>query len=207
MLANLNRTIILDSGNSLYEQMKRCLDVSLSLAALVTLLPLIALCALAIRLDSPGPAFFSQRRVGRESREFALLKLRTMRMNSEESGPQWAAKNDHRITRIGRLLRRYRLDELPQLWNVVKGEMSLVGPRPERKIFVERFSMEMPEFRFRTLVLPGLTGWAQVNGGYDLDPAKKLELDLHYIRHRSLWFDLIILLRTVPIVVGGAGAR
>lgn len=201
------RDMVVVSRYTPYDYVKRCLDLLLALIGIVASSPLVMLCAIAIKLDSYGPVFFTQERVGKDNRVFTIYKLRTMPLDAEAYGPQWAIKNDPRVTRSGRLLRRYRLDELPQLWNIVKGEMSLIGPRPERDCFLQQFAAQLPEFRYRTVIRPGLTGWAQVNGGYDLDPADKLELDLYYIRNRSLGLDLSILLRTFMTVVAGKGAR
>lgn len=177
---------------------KRLLDFSLALAILCALSPLLAAIALAVKLSSRGPVLFCQDRVGRHGRVFRMLKFRTMRVDAEAlSGPVWAQRNDPRCTRLGAVLRRLSCDELPQLWNVVRGEMSLVGPRPERPYFVERFSQGWPDYPLRHEVLPGLTGWAQVNGWRgNTSVRKRLECDLHYVRHWSLWLDLKILFLT-----------
>jgi lipopolysaccharide/colanic/teichoic acid biosynthesis glycosyltransferase len=161
--------------------------------------------ALLIVIDSPGPVFYKQERVGKAGRTFTFMKLRSMIPDAEaQSGPLWAVHADPRVTRVGRLLRKSRLDELPQLVNVLRGEMSLVGPRPERPAFVEQLQQEIPFYRARLTVLPGLTGWAQVNYGYGStveDALIKLQYDLYYIRHRSLLLDGLILLRTVGKIV------
>ena len=185
---------------------KRALDVTVAGAGLLVAAPILALAALAIALESPGPVLFRQQRVGRGGRLFALVKLRSMVDGAEaRSGPVWAAgRSDPRVTRIGRWLRRTRLDEVPQLWNVLRGDMSLVGPRPERPEFVEQLSQEYPYFRLRSSVRPGLTGWAQVRHGYvnDLEGAQeKLALDLFYMKYQSFALDLWIVWKTVRTVI------
>jgi exopolysaccharide biosynthesis polyprenyl glycosylphosphotransferase len=183
---------------------KRALDVAGSLPGLALAAALAPFIAVAIRLDSPGPVFYRQQRLGRGGVPFTLIKFRTMRADAERPGkPQWSAADDPRVTRVGRILRRVRLDELPQFVSVLKGDMSLVGPRPERAAFVARLQATIPFYRARLMVPPGLTGWAQVNLGYgDSDDAAraKLEYDLYYIKHRSLAFDMAIILRTVGTV-------
>lgn len=190
-----------------YDAVKRALDLILgALAAICAALPML-LIALAVRLDSPGPAIYRQERLGLDGKPFTLFKFRSMRTDAESGGPRWAEKYDPRVTRAGRVLRMTRLDELPQLWNILRGEMSFVGPRPERKYFYEAFEERLPGFSRRMAVKPGLTGWAQVNGGYDLQPPDKLLFDMEYIRKRSIGLDLRCLLMTVRIVLGGHGAR
>ncbi len=186
---------------------KRITSLVFSLAGLIATLPAWAVIALLIKLDSPGPVFFRQRRVGRFGRVFTIFKFRTMRVDAEKDGPQWAKENDPRVTRIGRILRKTRLDELPQLWNVVRGEMALVGPRPERPEFVEDLARELPIYNLRHIVPPGLTGWAQIRYHYGAskeDAKRKLEYDLYYIRHISLRFDFEIILRTLPLLMRGS---
>jgi lipopolysaccharide/colanic/teichoic acid biosynthesis glycosyltransferase len=166
--------------------------------------------ACLIKLESPGPVLYRQERVGLRGRSFSLWKFRSMRIDAEASGARWAAQRDPRVTRIGALIRAHRIDELPQLVNVLRGEMSLIGPRPERPIFVDQLVREIPDFAARTRVLPGLTGWAQVNFPYGAsveDARIKLDYDLCYIRNRSLRLDLRILLRTVAVVLRRTGAR
>jgi lipopolysaccharide/colanic/teichoic acid biosynthesis glycosyltransferase len=164
-------------------------------------LPLLPFMALAIKLDSRGPVFYRQQRLGRGGRVFMIVKLRSMRVNAEVgSGPQWATARDPRVTRVGRFLRKTRLDEVPQLFNVLTGQMSVVGPRPERPVFVEMLAREIPFYRSRLVVKPGLTGWAQVcypYGSSTEDALRKLQYDLYYIRHQSLMRDLLIMVRTV----------
>jgi len=192
-------------------RVKRVLDIVLAAAGLLVLSPLILLLALLVRLTSKGPAFYRQERVGRHGRRFTFTKLRTMVENAEaQTGPVWAAADDPRVTPIGRVLRRTRLDELPQLWSVLIGDMSLVGPRPERPHFVERFLEEIPLYGKRLLVLPGVTGWAQVHRSYDSsveDVIDKLRYDLFYVNHVSAKLDLLILLKTLDVVLFGRGAR
>lgn len=165
------------------------------------------LAALLIKLESRGPVFYQQERTGYEGSEFYIIKLRSMYVDAEKNGPQWAAANDPRVTRVGRWIRLTRIDELPQLINVLKGEMSLIGPRPERPVFTEKFAREIPGFKKRLNVKPGITGWAQVNGGYNVTPAQKFTMDMYYIEKQSFRLDLQILLRTVWVVLSGSGAR
>ena len=189
---------------------RRVFDVVASLALLVLALPVLALTPLLIRLESRGPALYRQARVGRNGAVFTMLKFRSMRTDAESGGPAWAAADDPRVTRIGGFLRRSRIDELPQLLNVLRGEMSLVGPRPERPHFVPELAREIPYYRDRTAIKPGITGWAQVNYPYGAsieDARAKLTYDLYYVRHRSLMLDLRILLATVRVVLFQVGAR
>lgn len=191
-----------------YGYAKRAMDVFFACLGLLIASPILALSAVAIRLDSPGPVFFRQRRVGRFGKEFPLLKLRSMRMNAEAAtGPVWATKQDPRVTRVGRFLRSKRIDEIPQLWNVLKGAMSLVGPRPERPYFIKKFSDENPLFPLRLRVRPGLTSLSHVWGRYDSDPADRLRYDLFYINNISLMLDIRILVETIKIVLTGRGAQ
>jgi exopolysaccharide biosynthesis polyprenyl glycosylphosphotransferase len=191
--------------------LRRTLDVVASLGLLVVALPILALAALAIRLDSEGPIFYRQERMGEGGRSFFLTKLRTMRVDAEcEGKPQWARVNDSRVTRVGRLLRKCRIDELPQIFSVLRGEMSFVGPRPERPYFVEQLDKQIPFYRLRLLSKPGITGWAQVRYPYGAsveDSRAKLEYDLYYLKNRSLFLDLTILFHTVRHVLMGKGAR
>lgn len=163
--------------------------------------------ALLVVLESRGGAFYSQIRSGKDGQTFKIYKLRSMYTDAEKNGPQWALANDNRITKVGKFIRKTRVDELPQLWNVLRGDMSIIGPRPERPEFIEEFEKETPNFSKRLAVKPGLTGWAQINGGYELTPAEKLEYDLYYIRNQSILLDLKIMLLTVKIVLTGHGAR
>ena len=181
--------------------MKRALDVAGAALVLALAGPLLALAALAVRLEDGGPAFYRQRRVGLNGAEFELLKLRTMVVGAERQGAGYAVnEGDPRITRAGRVLRRLSVDELPQLWNVLRGEMSLVGPRPTLAYQVERYT---PRQRRRLEVKPGITGWAQVNGRAARPWDERIELDVWYVEHRSLWLDLKILARTPFALLGG----
>jgi len=189
---------------------KRALDLALALPAALLSLPLVALLAALVRLESPGPALYTQKRVGQAGRVFRIWKIRSMVEDAEEGGATLTQPEDHRITRVGRFLRRWRLDELPQLWNVLRGEMSLVGPRPEQPEIHEEFLRDLPLLEARLEALPGVTGWAQVRYGYvsTLEQMReKFGYDLYYLRHRSLWFDLEVLLRTLGVVLSGRGVR
>jgi len=190
------------TGTPLYgwnSVIKRATDIVYSTAAIVLTAPLMLLIAIAIKLESPGPVIFRQRRVGLDDREFSMLKFRSMYMDAEAAtGPVWAKQEDERRTRVGRVLRRLSLDELPQLFNVLKGDMSLVGPRPERRVFVENFKKSVPHYVLRLKMKAGLTGWAQVNGWRgNTSLQKRIEYDLYYIKNWSLWFDLRILIMTL----------
>ncbi len=187
---------------------KRTFDLVLSAAALVVLAPVLLALAVLVKLSSPGPVFYRQERVGRDGRLFAMLKYRTMRADAEaQSGPVWAQADDPRTTRVGKVLRRWSLDELPQFWNVLCGDMSLVGPRPEREVFVQQFSERMPRYFERHRVKSGLTGWAQVNGLRGNTSIEDRTLyDLHYVENWSVWLDLRILLMTVHHVLRGENA-
>ncbi|MHB8711783.1 MAG: TIGR03013 family XrtA/PEP-CTERM system glycosyltransferase [Trichloromonadaceae bacterium] len=190
---------------------KRLLDIALSLLGIVLVAPLLPLIALAIKLDSPGPALFRQQRVGEGEKLFQVAKFRTMRQDAEAAtGAVWAQKNDPRVTRLGRFLRKSRMDELPQLFNVLMGTMSLVGPRPERPEFVEKLEQRIPYYAKRHFVKPGVTGWAQVRypyGASEEDALEKLRFDLYYVKNYSLLFDLTILLETVKVCLFGRGGR
>ena len=189
---------------------KRILDLLVSLASLTLGVPLLLLAAAAIKLDSPGPVFYRQTRTGRHGKLFKIVKLRSMRIDAESGGACWASEGDRRVTRVGRLLRRSHLDELPQLWNVLKGDMSLVGPRPERPEFVEYLTASCPLYKERLVVRPGITGWAQIMAPYAAsleDSKEKLKLDLYYIKNLSVFLDLSILASTMKIAILGRGAR
>jgi exopolysaccharide biosynthesis polyprenyl glycosylphosphotransferase len=187
---------------------KRAFDFGFALILLVLTAPLVLLLAVLIKLTSRGPAFYSQVRLGRNGRPYALYKLRTMTHNCErESGPQWSTQGDPRVTALGRFLRRSHLDELPQLWNVLRGDMSLVGPRPERPMYVEQFRASIPRYMLRHHVKSGMTGWEQVNGlRGDTPLERRIEYDLHYIKNWSLGFDVKILALTVARVFRDASA-
>ncbi len=213
------------SAASARPKVERAVDVTIAVLALVILAPVIVLIAIAVRLDSKGPIFYRQLRIGLDrrgqrpgdddavsrrtadlgGRPFTIYKFRSMRLDAEAAtGPVWASPDDDRVTRVGRVLRRYRLDEIPQLWNVVRGDMSIVGPRPERPLFVSRLREEVEGYPLRHRVRPGITGWAQVNQGPDRtveDVRGKLELDLEYLERRSLAFDFRIMLQTIPVMI------
>jgi sugar transferase (PEP-CTERM system associated) len=190
---------------------KRLFDVAMSALLLTLALPVILAAAIAIFFESPGPVIFRQERVGRGGRTFVLLKLRSMRADAESDGkPRWASEKDERITPVGRFIRKLRIDELPQLWNVLKGEMSLIGPRPERPIFVEELARQIPFYAVRHTVNPGITGWAQVRCEYGAsveDAKRKLQFDLYYVKNHSLVLDLLVALETIRVVLSGKGAR
>ena len=216
-----------------YHHIKRLIDLVLAILLLAITWPFMLLIALAIKIDSPGPVFFRQERLGQEGRPFQIVKFRTMVENAESDGARWASVNDMRITRVGRVLRRVRLDELPQLYNILKGDMSFIGPRPEREVFVQEFLEPVPEYRegrrasdpagaqiiygyrervphysYRLLVKPGITGWAQVMHKYAAsmeETKEKLEYDLYYIKNMGFLMDLVILLKTIRIVLFGWG--
>lgn len=190
---------------------KRIIDILLALLGLILTLPFFPVIALAIKLDSPGPVFFSQLRVGCKEKTFVLHKFRTMRVDAEEkTGAVWAGKNDSRVTRLGKFLRNTRIDELPQLINILRGDMSFVGPRPERPEFVEKLKQVIPYYSKRHFIKPGLTGWAQVKYSYGSsveDAIEKLRYDLYYIKNISPFLETIIFLETIKVVLFGRGAR
>jgi len=190
---------------------KRFIDLSAVAVLLIALAPVFLIIALLIKIDSKGPVIFSQDRVGKNHEPYRMHKFRSMIDEAEKTcGPVWAKNNDPRITRMGRYLRRWRLDELPQLWNVLKGEMSFVGPRPEREHFVRQLEEKIPYYRERFTVKPGITGWAQVSYRYGAsveDAVEKLNYDLFYIKNMSVWMDLLILFKTVKIVLFAKGSR
>jgi sugar transferase (PEP-CTERM system associated) len=190
---------------------KRSFDIVSSLALLLLTLPLMLLACLLIMIESPGPVLYRQKRVGLAGRPFVLLKFRSMCADAEKDGaPRWAQTGDARVTRVGRFIRRARIDELPQLWNVLQGDMSFVGPRPERPAFVDDFCREIPFYAERHCVKPGITGWAQTNYPYgaSLDDARnKLSYDLYYAKNHGLFLDLIILLQTIRVILWADGSR
>ena len=191
----------------IYELCKRVFDIAAAfLMGIILVIPML-LIAGYVRLDSRGPAIFKQERLGLNGKPFTIYKFRTMYTNAEENGPQWAERIDYRCTRAGHILRKTRLDELPQLWNIFIGDMSFVGPRPERAFFYEKFETYIDGFSNRMVVKPGLTGWAQVNGGYDLKPEEKIVYDMEYIRQRSITVDIKCILMTVKLVFTHEGAR
>jgi sugar transferase (PEP-CTERM system associated) len=183
----------------------------LALTGLVVSLPIAVITAILIKLDSRGPVFYKQERVGMNGRSFNVIKFRSMRTDAEPNGePLWAASNDQRTTRVGKIIRKLRIDEIPQFWNILKGEMNFVGPRPERPHFVKQLAREIPYFEHRHLVAPGLTGWAQIKYPYGAsvsDAIQKLQYDLYYIKNQSLTLDLMIIFETVKTVLFGKGGR
>ncbi|WP_371433043.1 TIGR03013 family XrtA/PEP-CTERM system glycosyltransferase [Novosphingobium sp.] len=198
------------SGRMLSSAAKRMFDIAASLLLLVMTLPVIALFAVLVKLDSRGPAFFRQTRVGLYGQNFDVIKLRSMRTDAEVDGAKWAQKDDPRVTRIGRFIRKVRIDELPQTWTVLKGEMSFVGPRPERPEFVSDLEDKLRYYAERHMVKPGITGWAQINYPYGAsieDARNKLEYDLYYAKNYTPFLDLLILLQTIRVVLWNEGAR
>lgn len=193
------------------KKVKRLFDIVASSLGLLLGLPIVGLAALAVKLTSPGPVFYRQVRSGRFGRTFQISKLRTMHINAEAAGAQWSSKDDPRVTLVGKFLRKYRIDEIPQLWQVLCGHMSFVGPRPERPEIIAKLAAEIPLYEERLMVQPGLTGWAQVSYPYGasvLDTRRKLEYDLYYMKHMGLFLDLFILLDTIRTVLcGGAMMR
>lgn len=191
-------------------RVKRAMDIIIAFGLLILSSPIFFLAAIGVKLDSKGPIFYSQERVGLYGRRFMVHKFRTMKVDAEKNGAQWATKNDPRITRIGLFLRRARIDELPQLLCVLKGDMSMVGPRPERAVFIEQLREQVPFYISRLKIKPGLTGWAQVRHHYDTsieDVQKKLQYDMYYYENMSLLLDIQILFRTIYVVITGKGAQ
>ena len=191
----------------LYDSVERIGDVCLSILLFLVLSPLICILAILIKLDSSGPVIFSQERLGKDGVPFLIYKFRSMKVDAEKDGPQWASENDNRCTRVGKILRKARLDEIPQLLNILEGDMSFVGPRPEREYFYKKFESYIPEFRNRLAVKPGLTGLAQVNGGYDLRPEEKIVYDMKYIEQKSFRLDMECMLKTFTLIFTHKGAR
>jgi sugar transferase (PEP-CTERM system associated) len=199
-------------NHSVYRDVaKRLFDIACSCVLLAMALPLLILTAVCIAVESRGPVFYRQERVGQGGRTFSVLKFRSMCVDAERNGtPQWATAKDARVTRVGSIIRRYRIDEFPQLVNVLKGEMSLVGPRPERSFFVEQLTAQIPFYALRHTVKPGVTGWAQVRYDYGAsieDSLEKLQYDLYYVKNHSLFLDVRVLAETVSVVLSGRGAR
>jgi len=189
---------------------KRAIDLVSAIVLLLLVWPVLLVAAVAIRLETPGPVFFRQTRVGLGGHSFQVCKFRSMYVNAEANGPQWATENDKRITRVGKFLRKYRIDEFPQLFNVLRGEMSLVGPRPERPEFTQMLEQEISFYGLRHTVRPGVTGWAQVKYSYGStieDAKRKLELDLFYIKHLDITLDLAIIFETIKVVLLGRGSK
>jgi sugar transferase (PEP-CTERM system associated) len=181
-----------------------------ALAGAILSLPIVIVTAILIKLESGGPVFYKQERVGQNGRTFTLMKFRSMRVDAEQDGPVWASKGDSRTTRVGRIIRKIRVDEIPQFWNILKGEMSFVGPRPERPHFVAQLAEEIPFYEQRHLIAPGLTGWAQIKYPYGAsieDARQKLQYDLFYIKNHGLVLDAIIIFETIKIILFGRGAQ
>lgn len=190
-----------------YLVVKRFFDFFFASIGLIILAIPMAIIALIIVLDSPGAPIFKQERLGLNGKPFVIYKFRTMHMDAEKNGPRWADREDRRCTQFGMFLRKTRIDELPQLWNILKGDMSFVGPRPERQYFYEQFEKYIVGFSNRLVVVPGLTGYAQVNGGYELKPEEKIVYDMEYIEKRSVLLDLWCIVQTFRVVFSGKGAR
>lgn len=207
----LEKTYVIDSinpsGGKCYRALKRLFDIVFSIVVGVITLPLMLVVAVMIKLDSPGEVFYCQERLGKNGKEFKIVKFRTMVQNAEKDEPVWADDDDLRCTKIGRSLRKCRLDEVPQVYNILMGHMSVVGPRPEREYFYNEFEKYIHGFSNRLCVKPGLTGLAQVNGGYYLRPEEKIVYDMEYIKSRSLWLDLKIMLKTVRVICKKEGAK
>lgn len=191
----------------LNRSIKRLFDIIFSLILLLLAIPIMLFFCIMIAFETAGSPIYFQERLGINGRKFNVLKLRSMVKEAELNGPQWANENDSRITKVGSFIRKTRIDELPQLLNILKGDMSFVGPRPEREYFYKQFDAYIPEFKDRLIVKPGLTGWAQINGGYNLDPKEKLKWDMEYIERKTIKMDIRILCKTVLIVLNGNGAR
>lgn len=190
-----------------YSFIKRVMDIILSIIGLLIGIPLIIIFSILIYFESPGNVIFKQERVGKGGQIFTLYKLCSMCLDAEKNGQHWAQKNDPRVLKIGKFIRKTRIDEIPQLINILKGEMSIVGPRPEVLKFTVEFNAQYPGFINRLQVNPGLTGLAQVSGGYDIGPGEKLKKDLEYIQQQSLWLDIKIILKTIKVIITGDGAR
>ncbi|HXI09455.1 MAG TPA: TIGR03013 family XrtA/PEP-CTERM system glycosyltransferase, partial [Thermodesulfobacteriota bacterium] len=190
---------------------KRVIDVVLSLVCLILTLPIFLITAILIKLDSRGPVIFKQVRVGENGKHFNVYKFRSMRTDAESaSGPVWASKKDDRVTRVGRVIRKIRVDELPQVVNVLKGDMSFVGPRPERPFFVDKLKEVIPYYEIRNIVKPGITGWAQIKYPYGAtidDAVEKLQYDIYYIKNLSPMLDIMIFFWTIKVVLTGRGGR
>ncbi|KGH65162.1 UDP-phosphate N-acetylgalactosaminyl-1-phosphate transferase [Oenococcus oeni IOEB_C23] len=193
--------------HSIYLPVKRVFDIFFSSILIIITFPIVMVAMLAIKIESKGPVFYRQLRVGLMDKKIVITKLRSMYVDAEKYGAQWAEKNDARVTKVGKFIRNTRIDELPQLFSVLKGDLSLIGPRPERPNFTEEFSHKYPGFEKRLRIKPGLSGYAQINGGYDIDPGQKAKLDCYYINHLSFWIDVKIFISTIKIIFSGEGAR
>lgn len=192
---------------NIYKGFKRLTDFFLSIVLLIPAIPICLISAIFIILETNGNPLYVQERVGLNGDKFKIYKLRSMYSDAEKDGHKWAEKEDSRITKVGSIIRKTRIDELPQLINIIKGEMAIIGPRPERPEFIEEFLNEIPDFNDRLAVKPGITGWAQVNGGYELSPKEKLQYDQYYIENENFLLDLMILFKTIKVVFTGEGSR
>ena len=190
-----------------YENIKSSIEFIFCIILLMLAVPICILACIAIYIELRVNPIYTQKRVGLNGRVFKIYKLRSMYIDAEKDGPKWASENDERITKVGRIIRKTRIDELPQLVNILKRDMSFIGPRPERPELIEEFLKNIPDFNDRLLVKPGITGWAQVNGGYSLTPKEKLEFDKYYIQNRGFKLDLLILLKTIIVIFTRHGAR
>ena len=190
-----------------YENIKSSIEFIFSLLLLIIAVPICILACIAIYVELRVNPIYTQKRVGLNGRVFKIYKLRSMYIDAEKDGPKWASENDERITKVGRIIRKTRIDELPQLINILKRDMSFIGPRPERPEFIKEFIKYIPDFNDRLLVKPGITGWAQVNGGYSLTPKEKLEFDKYYIKNSGFKLDLLILIKTIIVIFTRHGAR
>ena len=190
-----------------YENIKSSIEFIFSLLLLIIAVPICILACIAIYVELRVNPIYTQKRVGLNGRVFKIYKLRSMYIDAEKDGPKWASENDERITKVGRIIRKTRIDELPQLVNILKRDMSIIGPRPERPELIKDFIKYIPDFNDRLLVKPGITGWAQVNGGYSLTPKEKLEFDKYYIKNRGFKLDLLILIKTIIVIFTRHGAR
>lgn len=191
----------------IFDLYQRFFDILLSFIGLLIGVPIILIFGMLIKIEDRGPILYKQERLGKYGREFYVYKLRSMRTDAEKFGAQWAEKDDPRITKVGKFIRKTRIDEIPQLINILKGDMGIIGPRPERSVFTKEFEETFPNFVYRLAIKPGLTGWAQVNGGYEIGPGEKLEYDLYYIKNRSVMLDIKIVLMTAKVIFTGDGAR
>ena len=190
-----------------YENIRSSIEFIFCLILLMLAVPICILACIAIYIELRVNPIYTQKRVGLNGRVFKIYKLRSMYIDAEKDGPKWASENDERITKVGRIIRKTRIDELPQLVNILKRDMSFIGPRPERPELIKEFLKSIPDFNDRLLVKPGITGWAQVNGGYSLTPKEKLEFDKYYIQNRGFKLDLLILLKTIIVIFTRHGAR
>lgn len=190
-----------------YENIKSSIEFIFCLILLMLAVPICILACIAIYIELRVNPIYTQKRVGLNGYIFKIYKLRSMYIDAEKDGPRWASENDERVTKVGRIIRKTRIDELPQLVNILKRDMSFIGPRPERPELIKEFLKNIPDFNDRLLVKPGITGWAQVNGGYSLTPKEKLEFDKYYIQNRGFKLDLLILIKTIMVIFTRHGAR